>query len=587
MRASGADPESMKRQFADLVDIAEFSGMMASFYHATGIPHGLIDTDNRVLSGIGWQDICTKFHRVNELSCARCHESELYIARHLHEGPYIGYQCANGLMDYAAPVIIDGNHVATIFLGQFLHEAPDVEAFRKQARKFGYDEVSYLQALAKVPVLSKEQAASTMEFYAKLAIMLAQSGHERLRHLEALDEVVRLNSELNSKVEERTRELALSNISLEEEVEEHKQVEGLLKREHDFVQALIEGLPGVYYLLDQQGRFVLWNKNFEVVTGFSADELHGMSALDCFKEADQNLVRDRIAAVFKEGRAEVEAMFAGKDGRGAPYYFTGVKVELNGVPYLTGVGVDIAERHNSARALLEKTEAIERSNAELEQFAYVASHDLREPLRMISSYVGLLERRYGEKLDAEAKEFIAFAKDGAQRMDHLVLDLLEYSRVGRHNHPKQPIDLRAAIDEAKANLALAIQENKALVNVHGDLPTIEANAHELIRLFQNLIGNALKYRHAARPPCIDIDCKEVKSEWVISVADNGIGIDPKYFERIFLVFQRLHSRKDYEGTGIGLAVCKKIVEHHGGRIWVHSTPGIGTTFSIALPKRIA
>ncbi|TAN45307.1 MAG: hypothetical protein EPN26_16290, partial [Rhodospirillales bacterium] len=263
MRAFGADSAGMKRRFTDLVDIAQFSDMMTSFYQATGIPHGLIDADNAILSGVGWQDICTKFHRVNEASCRRCFESDRYIAAHLHEGPFIGYKCANGLMDYASPIIIDGEHVATIFLGQLLHEPPDREVFKKQAQTFGFDEESYLAALDRVPIMPAEQVKSTMAFYSKIAGMLALSGHERLRHLEALDEVVRLNRDLTDRVEVRTRELALKNISLNEEVEEHKQVESLLKREHDFVQALIDSMPGVYYLLDQSGRFVLWNKNME------------------------------------------------------------------------------------------------------------------------------------------------------------------------------------------------------------------------------------------------------------------------------------------------------------------------------------
>ncbi|MBF0269727.1 MAG: PocR ligand-binding domain-containing protein [Alphaproteobacteria bacterium] len=576
-------PDKQKRRFEDLVDIRQFSSLMESFYQATGIPHGLIGVDGAILSGIGWQDICTNYHRANAASLCRCQESDNYIASHLHEGPYVGYKCANGLMDYASPILIDGQHVATIFLGQFLHEPADAEAFRKQARELGFDEEGYLAALSKVPVMSVEQARSTMAFFSKIASMLATGGFERLRHLEARDEVEKLNLGLLDRVEERTRELTLSNRSLEEEVEEHKLIEGLLKREHDFVQALIEGMPGVYYLLDTAGRFVLWNRNMEIVTGYAAAEMAGKSALDLFVDGDKEQISQKINMVFKEGRAEAEACLISKDGCETPYIFTGVRVELNGVPYLTGVGIDVAERQRSARALQAKADAVERSNAELEQFAYVASHDLREPLRMISSYIALLERRYGAALDKEAHEFIAFAKDGAQRMDRLVLDLLEFSRVGRSQHPMVLVDVRKILEDAMANLSMSIRENAARIEIAGEMPTITANAHELTRLFQNLIGNAVKYRHADRPPHIRVECKKAKSEWIFSVADNGIGIDSHYFDRIFLIFQRLHSRKDFDGTGIGLAVCKKIVEHHGGRMWVTSVPGIGSTFSFALP----
>ncbi|CAA6606213.1 Sensor protein fixL (fragment) [Rhodospirillaceae bacterium LM-1] len=371
--------------------------------------------------------------------------------------------------------------------------------------------------------------------------------------------------------------------AVKREVEAYRQNEVLMQREHDFEQALIETMPGIFYLLDDDRRFVVCNRNMETVTGYSARELTGKSALDLFLGHERDLFEGGIGMAFSEGRSEVEAQLTSRNGQEQPFLFTCVRTRLNGIPYLTGVGIDIAERQRNARLLEEKTQAIESSNAELEQFAYVASHDLREPLRMISSYVGLLEKRYAAKLEAEALEFIAFAKDGAQRMDHLILDLLEFSRVGRTTHPKSPFDVREAINVAVANLALAIKENQAEVEAPGDMPVVLANPHELIRLFQNLIGNAIKYRHADRPPHIRVECKMVKSEWVFSVADNGIGIDSHYFDRIFLVFQRLHSRKDFEGTGIGLAVCKKIVEHHGGRMWVTSVPGIGSTFSFALP----
>ncbi|MBF0355854.1 MAG: PocR ligand-binding domain-containing protein [Alphaproteobacteria bacterium] len=583
MRAFDSDLTGVKRRFADLVDIGQFNDMMASFYQATGIPHGLIDVDNNVLSGIGWQDICSKFHRVCEASCQGCFESDRYIAAHLHDGSFIGYRCANGLMDYATPIIIDGEHVATIFLGQLLHEPPDRAFFKKQAERFGIDEKTYMAALDLVPIIPEAQVKSTMAFYSKLAGMLAQGGHDRLRHLEALDEVVLLNRGLTSRVEERTRELSLSNLSLLEEVEEHKQVEGLLQREHDFVQALIDSMPGIYYLLDSSGRFVLWNKNLETVLGCSGSEILGKSALVYIQSGDGSLIQEKIARVFTAGSAVVEAHLLTKSGEAIPYYFTGVRVILNGQPYLTGVGVDITERVRSAEALREKAEAVERSNAELEQFAYVASHDLREPLRMISSYVALLEKRYRDKLDKDAREFIAFASDGAKRMDHLVLDLLEYSRVGRSARPKTPHDSRHAVDEALVNLALVIEETKTEIQAPWKMPVVLAHGDELIRLFQNLIGNAIKYRHPERTPCIQIETKRQNDEWVFSISDNGIGIEEKFLDRIFLIFQRLHSRKDYDGTGIGLAVCKKIVEQHGGHIWVTSAPGKGSTFSFALP----
>jgi nitrogen-specific signal transduction histidine kinase len=238
-------------------------------------------------------------------------------------------------------------------------------------------------------------------------------------------------------------------------------------------------------------------------------------------------------------------------------------------------------------ALLEREvvhRELARSNAELEQFAYVASHDLREPLRQISSFVTLLERRYGDALDGEAREFIAFASDGARRMDRLILDLLDYSRIGRHERPRIPQALADVVAEAQANLGIVIQDCAARIEVVGDLPTVSGDHTELVRLFQNLIGNAIKYREPSRPPVVTISARRDGQVLVVEVADNGIGIAREHFDRIFRIFQRLHSYGQYEGTGIGLAACRKIAEHHGGRIWLESEPGRGSRFFVALPS---
>ncbi|GEM_PF-1022867 len=221
-----------------------------------------------------------------------------------------------------------------------------------------------------------------------------------------------------------------------------------------------------------------------------------------------------------------------------------------------------------------------RSNTELEQFAYVASHDLRAPLRQVSSFMTLLERQYGSGLDAEAREYIGFARDGARRMDQLIVDLLDYSRIGRHDRPKGAVDLTAVVADALRNLTAVLGEAQVTV---ADLPTVIGDTIELIRLFQNLIGNAAKYRDPSRPLALSVTAARDGRWWVIAVKDNGIGIAPEHFEAIFRIFQRLHGVGQYEGTGIGLASCKKIAEHHGGRIWLQSTPGEGSEFFVSLP----
>jgi PAS domain S-box-containing protein len=255
-----------------------------------------------------------------------------------------------------------------------------------------------------------------------------------------------------------------------------------------------------------------------------------------------------------------------------------------------GVGSDITARKQAEAELkrahddlAKKAEELQRSNAELEQFAYVASHDLQEPLRMVSSYTQLLTRRYNDKLQGDAQEFMHYIVDGAARMKQLIEDLLAYSRVGTKGKEFKPVSLEAPLKKAIGNLRAAIEESSAAVT-WDPLPTVDADETQLAQLFQNLMGNALKFRGASVPR-IHVAAADRDGEWQLTVADNGIGIEPQYFERIFMLFQRLHTMGEYPGTGIGLAICKKVVERHGGRIWVSSAPGEGSQFHFTLPKK--
>jgi signal transduction histidine kinase len=242
---------------------------------------------------------------------------------------------------------------------------------------------------------------------------------------------------------------------------------------------------------------------------------------------------------------------------------------------------DISERKNIEQVAHDKSLAFERSNAELQSFAYAISHDMQEPLRMISSYVKLLGHRYKDKLDQDADDFINYAVDGVDRLSHMITDLLDYARVDARGHEPQPTQSSQALQDALANLDSAIQESGAVVDV-GNLPMVMADQHQLARLFQNLISNAIKYRSPDRQPHILISSIRQGGDWQFSISDNGIGIEPEFFGRLFQLFQRLHNRQEYPGTGIGLATSKKIVERLGGRIWIESTPGKGSIFHFTL-----
>jgi light-regulated signal transduction histidine kinase (bacteriophytochrome) len=251
---------------------------------------------------------------------------------------------------------------------------------------------------------------------------------------------------------------------------------------------------------------------------------------------------------------------------------------------IIGITTDITERKMAEEEIKRYAARLERSNQALEQFAYVVSHDLREPLRMVSGYLQLLQRRYQGALDADADDFIAYAVDGAERMQEMIQALLGLSRVGTRGQDFVPTDVEAVLARTRKMLSRAIEESGAVVT-HDPLPTVSADSAQLAQVFQNLISNAIKFRAEDRPLRVHVSAELRGDEWAFSVRDNGIGIDPQHFERIFVIFRRLHTTKGYEGAGIGLALCKRIVERHGGRIWVESEPGQGSTFIFTLPKR--
>lgn len=356
---------------------------------------------------------------------------------------------------------------------------------------------------------------------------------------------------------------------------ERRDMEAKLRREKDFSESVINALPGIFYLFDASGHPALWNRQMETVTGYAPEEIRRLKPLDLIAEVDRPRIAREIEKAFETGQCRAEGLLQPKQGDPIAFDFTGMRYDSSDGPCLLGMGVEVSERH-------AMEEALKRSNADLEDFAYAISHDLQEPLRMISSYLSLLRRRYEGKIDREADDFIAFAVDGSHRMHQMIHDLLEYSRVSSRGAELRPVDSGEVLQAACDNLVRAIADNGATVDAV-PLPVVMADGSQLMRLFQNLVGNAIKYRDAGRNPKVSVTASRTDGEWRFAVADNGIGIDAKYYDRIFRVFQRLHSRAEFPGTGIGLAVCKRIVERHGGRIWLESTPGEGSTFYFTLP----
>lgn len=345
------------------------------------------------------------------------------------------------------------------------------------------------------------------------------------------------------------------------------------------IHSMVESSAEMVFLADGDWTLIYANSFVQEQLGWNIKEMIGKAVSDVAGLVEKHSSDDG------GGYSRFEAMFNAKDGRQVPVEVVAKDVEHDGALYHFVIARDITEHRQWEADLRAKTTALERSNTDLEQFAYVASHDLREPLRMVSSYLSLLERRYGEKLDHDGHEFLEFAREGAQRLDRLVLDLLEFSRIERRGSAINAIVARPVVDLAVCNLALSIEECGAQIQISETLndAVVMGDSGQIARVFQNLIGNAIKYRAPDLVPKVSVDCTRLDAGWEFQISDNGIGIEPQYFDRIFGIFQRLHTRDKYEGTGIGLAICKKIIERHDGSISVESQPGTGTVFRFVLP----
>ena len=348
--------------------------------------------------------------------------------------------------------------------------------------------------------------------------------------------------------------------------------------------ALVDSTQYAILTMRADSTVLTWNPGAQKLYGYSADEMVGRSIKLLNPPGSDleaaNLLMTRLAG--GGNTEEFESALRRKDGTviAVAAAMAPMRSPRGEVIGISSISYDITDRTRAQQELLTRTEELTRSNAELEQFAYVASHDLQEPLRMVASYVQLIEQRYKGKLDADADDFIHFAVDGAVRMKQLINDLLLFSRAGR-NGTSARVNLTEVVEQVLEVLQLAIEDAHAVVT-YDPMPSVMGRESRLSEVIQNLIGNALKFRSELTPE-IHIGCERRGEEWMFSVRDNGIGMASEFHGRIFVMFQRLHGRDEFSGTGIGLAVCKRVIEHHGGRIWVESNPGQGSTFFFTLP----
>ncbi|GAB4449795.1 MAG: hypothetical protein Kow0031_32280 [Anaerolineae bacterium] len=398
------------------------------------------------------------------------------------------------------------------------------------------------------------------------------------------DELGRLAAAFNRMAAQRQEmEDALRHAHDELETRVDERTAALHKSEKSYRQ-LAETAQDIILTHRLDGRITYINPTGLTLSQYSREELAEMpiEKLVARRQLDQLLVRSEKRLQRDESVMRFEVDFVPKDGQVVPLDVTSSLLRRDDEPdEVLILARDIRERKAAEKALSERAAELTRSNAELEQFAYIASHDLQEPLRMVTSYLNLLEQRYGPQLDEDAREFIGFALDGANRMKALIKGLLQFSRVGTRGYPPAPVNMEAILDHVLSTLHMTISHRQAVIT-RDPLPTIMADGFELEQLLQNLLVNALKF-NTATPPRVHVGARRQETNHLFWVQDNGIGIEGSYHQQVFEIFRRLHTREEYSGTGIGLAVCKKIIERHGGRIWVESEPGQGATFYFTLP----
>jgi len=378
----------------------------------------------------------------------------------------------------------------------------------------------------------------------------------------------------------------ISRDALAIEVNERKKVEETLRETNDYLENLFHYANAPIMVWDMQFKITRFNPAFESLTGRKSSEVIGQSIEMLFPPYLVVSLKELIKATTGNKRWEtVEIPILRRDGTIRTLLWNSATVfSADGVTPMSTIaqGHDITLLKKAMDTLKQTTAELTRSNEELQRFAYVASHDLQEPLRMVASYVQLLERRYKDKLDDDASEFINFAVEGTKRMQNLINDLLDYSRVDSRGKPFESTNMEKVLEYSLANLEIAIKDSHARVT-HDSLPVVMADEGQMLQVFQNLVANAIKF-HGKETPRVHISAESKENEWVFSVQDNGIGIEPQYFDRIFIIFQRLHGQ-EYPGTGTGLSIVKRIVERHGGRVWVESEYNKNTTFYLSIPKR--
>lgn len=580
----------MKVNILDLIDFEKVDILLEGFNKTTGFVTAILDLDGNVLSKSGWRQMCTHFHRINPETAKKCTVSDTELANKMAEGEkYHFYKCLNGLVDVAVPIVINGEHIANLFSGQFFFEEPDRVFFKKQAEKYGFDENKYLEALEKVPVVSKEKVRTAMEFLLGMTQLISETTYQRQEQTE-------LNKILNSNKERQ--------------------------------QTILETAMDGFWLVNMQGRLLEVNNAYCRLSGYTRQELLSMdiSELETIESNTETIEHIRKLKALREDR--FESKHRRKDGtifdldisvqyreeeEGQMVVFlrdiTDRKLAEEKIRTSQAKLSETLEISNRSRKTLlsvledqrrtqqeintlnaelehrvdERTKQLEAANKELEAFSYSVSHDLRAPLRHISGFADMLEKDVQGKLPEKSLHYLDVINSSARKMGTLIDDLLSFSRTGRAELRKSNFQMNQLLEDALLQVKNSTTDRKISWNI-ANLPEVFGDYNLLRLVWVNLLENAVKYSRTRKEATIRITFSEDHQEHVFSIQDNGVGFDMQYVNKLFGVFQRLHSPTEFEGTGIGLANVRRIISRHGGRTWAEAELDRGATFYFSLPK---
>jgi len=580
----------MKINILDLIDFEKLDILLEGFNESTGFVTAILDLDGKVLSRSGWRQMCTHFHRINPETSKKCTVSDTVLANKMDEGEkYHFYKCLNGLVDVAVPIVINEEHVANLFSGQFFFEEPDRAFFKNQARKYGFDEIKYLEALEKVPVVSSEKVKTAMDFLLNMTLLISDLAFQKLELLE-------LNTTIRSS-EERQRMI---------------------------LEAAIDG----FWLTDLKGNLLAVNNAYCQMSGYNKKELLGMNVteLDAIETTTETTVHlqkfkevgeDRFESKHrrKDGTVfdiEISVQYRKDEGGQMVVFLRDITEQKQAEENIRASQSKLSEAlevsNRSRKTLLsvledqqrtqqeintlnaelehrveQRTEQLEAANKELEAFSYSVSHDLRAPLRHINGFISLFLENKKTAITEEELGYLNIVSNSAKEMGDLIDALLSFSRLNRAEIQKTLIDSESMINHLQEMFTEDFKSRKIEIQVN-ELPLINGDYQLIKQVWMNLLSNAIKYTSKKEVAKIEIGSLEYDSEIVFFVKDNGAGFNMKYGDKLFGVFQRLHKPRDFEGIGIGLANVNRIITRHGGRCWAEGELGQGAAFYFSLPR---